>query len=88
MGILIAEVQGMAIIENELVANGLNTMIVDKAEIRRIVTEQNAISGFVPNPMATAETAQALVGACLLARGIKPEDNIFSRGIIEAREES
>ncbi len=78
----------MAIIENELVANDLQSLVFDKAEARRIVAEQNAISGFVPNPDATAQTAQALVGACLLARGIKPEDNIFSRGIVEAREEN
>lgn len=77
----------MAIIENELVANDLRLLLADKAEIRRIVAEQNALSGFVPNPAATAQTAQALVGACLLARGIQPKDNIFSRGIIEAREE-
>ena len=82
----------MAIIENELVAdivaNDLQSLVLDKTEIRRIVAEQNAKSGFVPNPMATAKTAQALIGACLLARGIKPEDNIFSRGIVEAREEN
>ena len=82
----------MAVIEKELaasnvVANDFHSLVLDKTEIRRIVAEQNAKLGFVPNPAATAETAQALIGACLLARGIKPEDNIFSRGIIEAREE-
>ncbi len=78
----------MAVIENELVASDLRSLVLDKTEIRRIVVEQNAKSGFVPNPSATAETAQALIGACLLERGIRPEDNIFSRGIVEAREEN
>lgn len=44
----------MAVIENELIANDLQSMIVDKAEIRLIVAEQNAKSGFVPDPSATA----------------------------------
>ena len=77
----------MATIENELIGNDWQSLFLDKAEIRRIVAEQNAKSGFVPDPAATAKTTQALVGACLLARGIKPQDNIFSHGIIEAREE-
>ncbi len=87
MAIIENELAASEVVADKLVANDLQSLILDKAEVRRIVAEQNALSGFVPNPMATAETAQALIGACLLERGIKPEDNIFSRGIIEAREE-
>lgn len=58
---------------------------LDKTEIRRIVAEQNAAVGFVPDPAATAEKAQALVAELLRAKGIRPEDNIFSCGIIAAR---
>ena len=36
---------------------------------------------------ATAERAQQMVGECQRAHGIKPEDNIFSRGIIAARDQ-
>ncbi len=57
-------------------------MIVDKAEIRRIVAEQNAISGFVPDPGATAQRGRAR----MLAQGVKPEDRIGSAGIIAARD--
>ena len=72
----------MAIAEDEL-----TSLFVDKAEIRRIVAEQNAKSGFVPDPTATPQQARAMVEKCLRAAGLRPEDNIFSRGIIEAREE-
>ncbi len=60
---------------------------LDKVTIQKIVTEQNAQMGFVPDPTATAEKAQALVAASLAAKGIRPEDNVFSCGIIAAREE-
>ena len=50
---------------------------------RRIVDEQNAKIGFVPVLTATPEQTQQLI----LALGIKPEDNLFSCGIIAARDE-
>jgi hypothetical protein len=56
---------------------------LDKTEIQRIVAEQNQAMGFVPDPTATAEKAQAM----MLALGIRPEDNIGSCGIIAARDE-
>ena len=56
---------------------------VDKAVIRRIVAEQNERMGFVPDPAATPEKAQEL----MLALGIRPEDNVFSCGIVAARDE-
>jgi len=68
----------MAIAEDEL-----TSLFVDKAEIRRIVAEQNAKSGFVPDPTATPQRARAK----MLALGIRPEDCIGSSGIIAAREE-
>ncbi len=72
----------MAIAENEVAS-----LVADKAEMRRVVDEQYRIMGVRYDPTATAELAQQLVGDCLRAHGIKPEDNIFSRGIIAAREE-
>ena len=55
----------------------------DKKAIQKLVAEQNAELGFVKDPAATAEKAQEM----MLALGIRPEDNIFSCGIIAAREE-
>jgi len=72
----------MAIAEHEVTALFLN-----KDEIRRIVDEQNVKSGFVPDPEATTQKTQALVEACLRRAGLRPEDNIFSQGIIDARDE-
>ena len=72
----------MTIAENEN-----QPLVVDKAEMRRVVDEQYKIMGVPFDPAATAELAQQFVGERLRAHGIKPEDNIFSRGIIAAREE-
>ena len=58
-------------------------MFLDKTEIQRIVAEQNKLMGFVPDPTATAEKAQEMMRAL----GIRPEDNLGSRGIIAARDE-
>ena len=44
----------MAIAENEI-----ESLFLDKEEIRRIVAEQNAKSGFVPDPAATPQRAGA-----------------------------
>jgi len=55
----------------------------DKATIQRIVAAQNERMGFIPDPTATAEKAQEMI----LALGIRPQDNIFSCGIIAARDE-
>jgi hypothetical protein len=60
----------------------LNTLFADKKVIQRIVAEQNERMGFVPDPTATAEQAREAI----LADGVRPEDNLFSRGIIQARE--
>jgi hypothetical protein len=56
---------------------------LDKRVIQQIVAEQNERMGFVPDPTATAEKAQAMTRAL----GIRPEDNLLSTGIIAARDE-
>lgn len=72
----------MAIAEREI-----RSLLADKAEMRLIVDAEYEKMGIPFDPTATAELAQELVGECLRAHGIRPEDNIFSRGIIAAREE-
>ncbi len=68
----------MAIAKREL-----NSLLADKKELRRLMAEQNKIMGVAPDPTATAEKAQAMS----LALGIRPEENLLSRGIIEMRDE-
>ncbi len=57
------------------------SLIMDKEYVRQLADELNRRIGFVPDPTATAEQAQALSKAC----GIRPEDNEFSREIIRRR---
>ena len=61
----------------------IRALFIDKREIQRIIAEQNRLMGFVPDPTATAEKAQAM----MLAHGIRPEENLLSSGIIAARDE-
>ncbi len=56
---------------------------VDKAKVRRLIDELNEKAGFVPDPEATPESSRAHMEAL----GIRAEDNIFSCGIIAARDE-
>ena len=72
----------MAIAENEI-----QSLVADKAEMRRVVDEQYKIMGVHFDPAATAELAQQLVGECLRAHGIRPKDNDASRAIIAARDD-
>lgn len=58
-------------------------LLADKTAIQQVVAEVNAETGFIPDPTATPEKAQEM----MLALGIRPEDNIFSCGIIAARDE-
>jgi hypothetical protein len=53
----------------------------DKVELRRLMGELNERMGFVPDPGATPQKAREL----MLADGIRPEDNAFSREIIRMR---
>ena len=61
----------------------LKSLIADKAALRKLLDEQNRLSGFVPNPAATIERLHEM----MLADGIRPEDNLGSREIILMREE-
>jgi hypothetical protein len=61
----------------------VRSYFVDKKLIQKIVAEQNERMGFIPDPTATAEKAQAMS----LALGIRPEDNVLSSAIIAARDE-
>jgi hypothetical protein len=67
----------------EPAAKTARASFLDKQRIREIVAEQNERMGFVPDPTATAQKAREM----MLALGIRPEDNILSRGIIAARDE-
>ena len=58
-------------------------LFADKPEIQRLVAEISAEMGTLDDPSATPQKAREM----MLALGIRPEDNEFSRGIIAAREE-
>ena len=57
--------------------------LADKKALIRILEEQDARLSLTHDPNATAAESRRLI----LADGVRPEDNSFSRGIIEAREE-
>jgi hypothetical protein len=61
----------------------VRAFFIDKKRIQEIVAEQNRRMGFVPDPTATPEKAQAMTRAL----GIRPEENMLSRDIIAARYE-
>lgn len=67
----------------EAVGTSWRRLVADKQAIRDVVAQVNAEIGFVPDPTATPEKAQEY----MIALGIRPEDNIFSCGIIAARDE-
>lgn len=58
-------------------------LFADKREIQRLVAEQSSRMQIPDDPTATPQQARKM----MLALGIRPQDNEFSRGIIEAREE-
>jgi excisionase family DNA binding protein len=60
----------------------LKALIADKAALRKILEEQDQLTGFVPDPAATPQRAREMTRA----DGIRPEDNIASRDIIRMRE--
>ncbi len=68
-----------------MIENGYSwrSLVVDKNLVRRVIAEVNEQTGFIPDPTATPQKAQEM----MLALGINPEDNIFSCGIIAARDE-
>lgn len=59
------------------------SLLADKEKIKAAVEELYEALGLIHDPTATAERAREMI----LADGVKPEDRLFSRGIIEAREE-
>ncbi len=61
----------------------IKELIADKAALRKIQEEQDTRTGFVPDPTVTPEQVRAM----MLADGIRPEDNEFSRELIRMREE-
>jgi hypothetical protein len=58
------------------------TLVADKEALRRILEEQDRLTGFVLDPTATAQRARDL----MLADGVRPEENIGSRELIRMRE--
>ena len=64
-------------------AGSWRRLLADKQAIREVVARVNAETGFVPDPTATPQKARE----AMRALGIRAEDNIFSCGIIAARDE-
>ncbi len=58
-------------------------LFLDKKEVQRMVAEQYALMGLKDDPTATPQKAREMMRAL----GIRAEENLFSRGIIAAREE-
>jgi hypothetical protein len=56
---------------------------VDREKLIEALRKVYAELGIEYDPTATAEQSRAMI----LADGVDPEERIFSRGIIEAREE-
>jgi hypothetical protein len=50
--------------------------------LRKMLAEQDSRTGFVPDPAATALKGREM----MLAAGVRPEDNEFSRDIIGRRD--
>jgi len=59
----------------------VRSMIIDKQWLQQKFAEMDLVSGFVLDTTATPEKVREL----MLADGIRPEDNIFSRGILRER---
>ena len=66
---------------------GCRKVFLDKRRIQQVVAQRNEQMSFVPDPIATPAQAQEAVERSLRGNGRRPEDNIFSCGIIAAREE-
>ena len=68
---------------SEAKTHRLKDRMVDMEMARRVIAQVNEMTGFVPDPTATPRKAQEIMRAL----GIRAEDNIFSCGIIAARDE-
>jgi hypothetical protein len=53
----------------------------DRQEMLRFLEQEDVRTGFVFDPKVTPEKVRELMMAC----GIRPEDNLFSRDIIQAK---
>ncbi len=58
-------------------------LMADRKHLQELMLEVNRQIGLEYDPTATADKARELI----LADGVKPEDNLFSCGIIAARDE-
>ena len=61
----------------------IRPLLADKELLRQIVLAMNAEIGLEYDPTATAEESRRMI----LADGVRPEDNLFSCGIISAGNE-
>lgn len=61
----------------------LEILFVDKQKIRQYLKERGIGLALWDDPEATALRAREM----MLAEGIRPEDNEFSRSLLETREE-
>ena len=57
--------------------------VVDKQALRQLVAQQNVQLGIVLDPTATPDKIRAMMRGL----GIQAEDNLFSCGIVAARDE-
>ena len=68
---------------SDVKTTSLKDRMVDKQMMRRVIAQVNEMTGFIPDPTATPRKAREL----MKADGVRAEDNIFSCGIIAARDE-
>ena len=61
----------------------IKPLLADKTLLRRIIAEQSAKINLEYDPNMTAADSQRMI----LEDGVNPEDNVFSCGIKQAREE-
>ena len=71
----------------DMTIQNANSFLIDKRHIQQVVAQLNQQMGFVSDPTITPEEAQQAVEQSLRENGLRPKDNIFSCGIIAAREE-
>lgn len=67
----------MAVKETDIITN----KVIDKKWLQEQFAEMDARTGFVVDKTMTAEKLHAL----MLESGVRPEDNILSRGILRER---
>ena len=70
--------------ESKIMENQTESLprIADKQALRQTLHEVYTALGIVPDPTATAQKSREL----MLQDGVCPEENVFSRAIIAARD--